>query len=195
MTEVVQGLDKDLADKFASKYNPIREREAQEWLESVLERQFPQDVSFQEALKDGVILCEVINKISPGAQVKINNSKMPFKQMENINSYLQAAEQMGIKRHELFQTVDLFEAKNMVQVIDSIYALSRCAESKGYQGQRIGPKLAEKKEYSFSQEKLDAGKNVVPMLTGFNNGANLSGTAPYGARREIGGAYPAKPSQ
>ncbi|KAJ3114655.1 Calponin-3 [Physocladia obscura] len=185
--EVVGGLDRDLAAKMAEKYSPVREREAQEWIESVLERSFPESTPFQTALKDGTILCEVINKVSAGAQIKINQSKMPFKQMENINAFLQASEKMGVNRHELFQTVDLFEAKNMAQVIDSIYALSRCAEKQGYQGQRIGPKLAEKKTYNFSVEKLAEAKNVIPALTAFNSGATLSGTPAFGSRREIGG--------
>ncbi|KAI9328542.1 calponin homology domain-containing protein [Obelidium mucronatum] len=191
MTEVVRGLDRDLADKMAEKYNPQREREAKEWLESVIQREFAADVSFHEALKDGVILCEAINKVSPGTQVKINQSKMPFKQMENINSFLQAAEKMGVNRHELFQTVDLYEAKNLVQVIDSIYALSRCAESKGYAGARIGPKLAEKQDFHFSAEKLAAGKNAIPILSGFSSSEKV----PTYNRRDIGGIDPGKLQQ
>ncbi|KAI8843924.1 calponin homology domain-containing protein [Chytriomyces cf. hyalinus JEL632] len=185
--QVVGGLDRDLAAKMASKYDPVREREAQEYLESVLEMQFPSDASFQEALKDGTILCQAINKLSPSTTVKFNQSKMPFKQMENINAFLVAAEKMGVNKHELFQTVDLYEAKNMVQVIDSIYALSRCAESKGYQGSRIGPKLAERKEYHFSAETLAEGKATVPILTGFKSAATQSGAPAFGSKREIGG--------
>ncbi|KAJ3023682.1 UNVERIFIED_CONTAM: Muscle-specific protein 20 [Siphonaria sp. JEL0065] len=188
MTNVVRGLDRDLADKMAEKYNPQREREAKEWLESVLQREFPTELSFHGALKDGTILCEAINKVYPATQVKINSSKMPFKQMENINNFLQAAEKMGVNRHELFQTVDLFEAKNMVQVIDSIYALSRCAEAKGYSGQRIGPKLADKQEFHFSAEQLAAGKNAVPILSGFSS----TEKTPTYNRREIGGVDPSK---
>ncbi|KAI8617624.1 calponin homology domain-containing protein [Chytriomyces sp. MP71] len=177
MAEVMRGLDRDLADKMASKYDPTREREAREWLESTVERQFPEGVSFHEALKDGVILCEAINK------------------MENINAYLQAAEKMGVNRHELFQTVDLFEAKNMVQVIDSVYALSRCAESKGYTGARIGPKLASKQEFHFSAETLAEGKSVLPILTSFKSGATLSGSSAFGSKREIGGVDLGKTGQ
>ncbi|KAJ3199142.1 hypothetical protein HDU82_000693 [Entophlyctis luteolus] len=117
---------------------------------------------------------------------------MPFKQMENINFFLQAAEKLGVNKHELFQTVDLYEGKNMVQVVDSMYALSRCAEAKGYRGQRIGPKLAEKKEYHFSAETLAEGKNIVPVLTGYSGGASLKGSSAFGSRREIGGIDPGK---
>lgn len=64
--------------------------------------------------------------------------------MENISSFLNVAEKIGCPKMELFQTVDLFESKNMVQVIDTMYSVSRSAAKKGYAGPLIGPKLADK---------------------------------------------------
>ena len=59
------------------------EREAQEWIEAVVGERF--EGSFAESLKDGVILCKLINTIRPGSVAKINNpATMPFKKMENI---------------------------------------------------------------------------------------------------------------
>lgn len=58
--------------------------------------------------------------------------------------FLSVAEKLGCPKMELFQTVDLYEAKNMVQVIDALYSVSRSAAKKGFTGQLIGPKLAEK---------------------------------------------------
>ena len=34
--------------------------------------------------------------------------------MENINNFLQAAEQIGVKKLDLFQTVDLYEQVTLV---------------------------------------------------------------------------------
>lgn len=45
--------------------------------------------------------------------------------MENISIFLRGAEALGVPKHDLFQTIDLFEKKNMTQVVDSIFALSR----------------------------------------------------------------------
>lgn len=45
---------------------------------------------FGEALRDGVLLCGLINVFSPGTIKRVNTSRMPFKQMENISNFLKA---------------------------------------------------------------------------------------------------------
>lgn len=71
--------------QIASKRNPEQEREAQEWIESVLGKKFPPGEVFEDVLKDGQVLCHVMNKLSPGSIPKINTSGGQFKMMENIN--------------------------------------------------------------------------------------------------------------
>ncbi|KAJ3192080.1 Transgelin [Irineochytrium annulatum] len=180
---VTRGLDRDLQDKQAAKYDPQREKEAKEWIESVLNEPLPSD-NFHEALKNGVVLCKLIGALSPSNAVKYNTSNLAFKQMENISNFLVAAEKVGVKKAELFQTVDLYEAKNMVQVIDFIYALSRNASATGYEGPRLGPKLASSREVLFSDETLAQGKTHIGLQMGFNGGANQSGMS-FGGRRPI----------
>ena len=71
-------------------------------------------------LKDGVILCKIINVIKPNAVKRINSAASgTFKSMENINNFLDACESMGCKKLDLFQTVDLYEGQNLPQVIPS----------------------------------------------------------------------------
>jgi len=67
-------------------------------------------------LKNGQILCKLINCIKPGTVKKINESTMAFKQMENINNFLKGCEGVGCKKGDLFQTVDLYESGNIPQV-------------------------------------------------------------------------------
>lgn len=45
--------------------------------------------------------------------------------MENIGTFLAGCEAYGLKKTDLFQTVDLYEAQNMPQVIATIHALGR----------------------------------------------------------------------
>ena len=67
------------------KRNSIQEIEVQKWIEDILNEPFP--IQYEEALKDGVILCRVMNTLSPGAIKKINMSGASFKLMENITRY------------------------------------------------------------------------------------------------------------
>lgn len=52
--------------------------------------------------------------------------------MENIATFLAGAEKLGCPKHDLFQTVDLFENKNIVQVVDAIFSFSRFAAKAGF---------------------------------------------------------------
>ena len=64
----------------------MQEIEAQKWIEAILNEPFP--IQYEEALKDGVILCRVMNTLSPGTITKINTSGASFKLMENISRYI-----------------------------------------------------------------------------------------------------------
>ena len=66
------------------------------------------------------------NCMKPGSIKKINESKMAFKQMENINNFIEACEkQFGMVKIDLFQTVALYEGSNMPNVISTIFGLGR----------------------------------------------------------------------
>lgn len=60
------------------------------------------------------VLCKLINSLYPPGQEpipKISESKMAFKQMEQISQFLKAAEIYGVRTTDIFQTVDLWEGK------------------------------------------------------------------------------------
>ena len=60
-----------------------------------------------------------MNVIKPKSVARINGMNQSFKQMENINNFIAAAESVGCKKMDLFQTVDLFESQNVPQVCNS----------------------------------------------------------------------------
>ncbi|KAJ1673256.1 Protein kinase of the Mitotic Exit Network, partial [Spiromyces aspiralis] len=76
-------------------------------------------------LQDGIVLCEVLNKLRPGIVKHINYKDLPFAKMENISHFLAAANKLGLKSTDLFQTVDLYEAKNMNKVVSTILTIAR----------------------------------------------------------------------
>jgi hypothetical protein len=71
-----------------------------------------------------IFLARLANKLT-GSTIKINESKMAFKQMENIGKFLDAMDAYGLNSFEKFQTVDLYEAANMTQVVLSLHAIGR----------------------------------------------------------------------
>lgn len=94
-------------------------------MEEVLGEKFPAGVLYEDALRDGLVLCQLINKLSPGAVPKINMSGGQFKMMENINMFQQAIKKYGVPDLDVFQTVDLYEKKDIAQVTSTIFALGR----------------------------------------------------------------------
>ena len=78
-----------------------------------------------------------------GVCAKPSTSKMPFKQMENVASYLNACKELGVAPFEMFMTVDLFENKNMQAVLVNLQSVGRIAQSlPGYSGPAFGAKVA-----------------------------------------------------
>lgn len=181
---VVQGLDRDLAAKNREKAeSPELESLIRKWYSDVTGESLP-SVTLYEALKDGVALCKLAQKIDPTNKYTISTSTLPFKQMENINNFLTVAKKWGTPEYELFQTIDLYENKNMYQVMLCIVALSRNAHKAGYTGPLIGPKLAEKQSIHFTDEQLARSRAEVGLQYGYTDGANQSGII-YGKRREV----------
>lgn len=179
------GLTAELKDKQSGKYDPKLEKEAREWLQAVVGEPFPAG-SFHEALKDGVYLCKAINKLAPGSVPKINQSKMAFKMMENIGNFLDACSLYTLQKSDLFQTVDLYEAANMNQVVNTIHALGRKARAKGFMGATLGPKEASKQTREFdAEETRKAGQAIIGLQMGTNKGATQAGMTPYGLQRQV----------
>lgn len=179
------GMTAELTEKRDAKYDPKLEREAREWLKSVVGEPFPSG-SFHAALKDGVYLCKAINKLQPGSVRKINQSKMAFKMMENIGNFLDACAAYGLNRSDSFQTVDLYEAQNMGQVVSTIHALGRVATKKGFRGPTLGPKEAAKNVRAFDEQQTrKSGQAVIGLQMGSNKGATQAGMTPYGQQRQV----------
>ncbi|KAI9719071.1 MAG: hypothetical protein M1812_003701 [Candelaria pacifica] len=168
----VSSLDKDLRNMRLSKYTPQAANEVREWIEEVLEDRLPGG-DLLDALKDGVALCKLVNLAVPPPGVKYKSSPMPFVQMENISHFLRAcqAPPLSLPPHDVFLTVDLYEAKDPAQVLQCLGAFSRKANA--LQPARfktaIGPK--------------GKGGAMSPQTTGSSSGGYGSG---YGATKSVG---------
>ncbi len=101
----------------------------------------------EEVLRDGTVLCRwinstqlnwfygfvnfskilkrLINKLKPGSIPKIHTTGGQFKIMENMENFQKAIMRYGVPDLDVFQTVDLYEKRNIPQVVHSIMALGR----------------------------------------------------------------------
>jgi len=182
------GLSRELALKSQAKFSLERAKEAISWVEQVIGRPLS-DVSDQESffamLKDGTVLCQVINKISPGAVKKINTMNAPFKQRENLELYLKACAGYGLREQDLFQVNDLYESKNLYMIVDNLHHLGGLAQKNGWDGPVLGVKVATENKREFDDDVMKAGQSVIGLQYGSNKGASQAGMTAYGTGRQI----------
>ncbi|XP_014726457.1 PREDICTED: LIM domain only protein 7 isoform X5 [Sturnus vulgaris] len=130
--------------------------EARRWLEAVTGQSFGTK-DFRAALENGVLLCDLINKIKPGIIKKINRLPTPIAGLDNINVFLKACENFGLKEAQLFHPGDLQDLSNRVtvkpeetnrrvkNVLITLYWLGRKAQSDpDYNGPYLNLKAFEK---------------------------------------------------
>ncbi|CAB3368225.1 Hypothetical predicted protein [Cloeon dipterum] len=179
-------LERQVRLKLAGKRDAEQEKEAMEWIESVLgEKLFNRGESYEDVLRDGQVLCRLMNKIQPGSVAKINKSGGQFKMMENINLFQQALKSYGVADLDVFQTVDLYEKKDIAQVTTTLFALGRTTyRHPEWQGPYLGPRPAEENKRDFSEEQLRAGEGIIGLQAGQNKGASQAGQS-LGATRKI----------
>merc|ERR1739844_1784 len=136
---------------------PEQEQEVRDWIEAVLEEPLPAG-DYEEVLKDGVVLCRMMNKIVPDSIKKFKQKGPAFLLMENVQSFLAAIKKYGVPDEEVFQTPDLFEARNISQVTLRLYSLARTTQKHPeYTGPTLGPKMATENERNFTDEQIRAG--------------------------------------
>ncbi|KAM9032301.1 LIM domain only protein 7 isoform 2-T3 [Sarcophilus harrisii] len=110
---------------------------------AVTEKNF-ENKDFRASLENGVLLCDLINKLKPGIIKKINRLSTPIAGLDNINVFLKACEKIGLKEAQLFHPGDLQDLSNRVtvkqeetdrrvkNVLITLYWLGRKAQSNPY---------------------------------------------------------------
>lgn len=190
------GLSREVQQKIEKQYDADLEQILIQWITTQCRndvgRPQPGRENFQNWLKDGTVLCELINSLYPEGQApvkKIQASTMAFRQMEQISQFLQAAERYGINTTDIFQTVDLWEGKNMACVQRTLMNLGGLAVARD-DGLFSGdpnwfPKKSKENPRNFSDNQLQEGKNVIGLQMGTNRGASQAGMTGYGMPRQI----------
>lgn len=186
------GLSRECQMKSQAKFSLDRAQQAMQWVTEVTQRdmeipaeKITDQLEFAQNLKDGSVLCELINALLPGAVKKINKMNAPFKQRENIELYLKGCESYGLKPQDLFQVNDLYENKNLYMVVDNLFNLGGMAQKVGFTGPTLGVRIASENKRAFDEGVLKAGQTVIGLQYGSNKGASQAGMTPYGAGRQI----------
>ncbi|ERE75223.1 transgelin-like protein [Cricetulus griseus] len=207
------GMSREVQSKIEKKYDEELEERLVEWIVMQLGPDVGRPdrgrLGFQVWLKNGVILSKLVNSLYPEGSkpVKVpeNPPSMVFKQMEQVAQFLKAAEDYGVTKTDMFQTVDLFEGKDMAAVQRTLMALGSLAVTKNdghYRGDpnwfmkyvAIGPLIpsfglsvrkAQEHKREFTESQLQEGKHVIGLQMGSNRGASQAGMTGYGRPRQI----------
>ncbi|XP_036597813.1 proto-oncogene vav isoform X1 [Trichosurus vulpecula] len=91
-----------------------------------------------QALRDGVLLCQLLNNLLPHAvnlrEINLRPQMSQFLCLKNIRTFLSACcEKFGLHRSQLFEVFDLFDVQDFGKVIYTLSALSwtTIAQNKG----------------------------------------------------------------
>ncbi|XP_017570614.1 LIM domain only protein 7b isoform X8 [Pygocentrus nattereri] len=129
--------------------------EAQRWVEEVTRKRFGSS-NFRSALENGVLLCDLINKLKPGIIKRVNRLSTPIAGLDNVNVFLKACGKLGLNDSQLFHPGDLQDVSTRVtvrreettrrlkNVLITIYWLGRKAQADpSYSGPQLNFKAFE----------------------------------------------------
>lgn len=196
--EASTNIDQDLKQSRLGKYeNPQLQKDVKGWIITIVPDEVDKNEfdkrDLLESLKDGRLLCALVNKTFGDSTIRYKQSGMAFIQMENIEKFLNFCKAQGVAQDELFQTVDLYEEKDPYQVVIALQSFSRMLNDK-FPGKYplMGPSISKKHERPKVPAKpkhLVVGQGGVPWSSieyGYMNGSNqkTEGVV-FGVRRDI----------
>uniref|UniRef100_A0A2K6TVR0 Calponin n=1 Tax=Saimiri boliviensis boliviensis TaxID=39432 RepID=A0A2K6TVR0_SAIBB len=163
---------------IASKYDHQAEEDLRNWIEEVTGMSI--GTNFQLGLKDGIILCELINKLQPGSVKKVNESSLNWPQAKTKGFHTTI--DIGVKYAEK-QTRRFDEGKLKAgqSVIGLQMGTNKCASQAGmtaYGTRRhlYDPKMQTDKPFD---------QTTISLQMGTNKGASQAGMLAPGTRRDI----------
>ena len=97
-------------------YGGTLEEQCRQWIEEVTGEALEWDEGAEHgalwgALKSGVALCALLNRLAPGTVKRVSASEMPFPQRENVQAFCDGCKALGVPPQDGFTTVDLFEGE------------------------------------------------------------------------------------
>uniref|UniRef100_A0A914WSN7 Calponin-homology (CH) domain-containing protein n=1 Tax=Plectus sambesii TaxID=2011161 RepID=A0A914WSN7_9BILA len=106
------------------------EWELMQWMAKMVGQHADSNAEFGEFLKDGTVLCKLMQKLRPGSVPRISAKSTSFAISDNINSFLRAAADYGLRPADLFELTDLTERHNIARVVSTVDALAALAQTR-----------------------------------------------------------------
>jgi len=141
------GLQQAVLDKQAAKYNENEGHALLEWTKELIGENINtagNRENFLAVLKDGVILCKLINAVKEGTVKKIQKPNSNIACLDNINQFVTGCRGVGVGDEETFQSVDLFEDRDLFSVCITMFSLGRKAVEMGKPGPTDVTRAADK---------------------------------------------------
>ncbi|XP_026214840.1 proto-oncogene vav isoform X2 [Anabas testudineus] len=115
-----------------------------------------------QALRDGVLLCQLLNNLLPQAinlkEINLRPQMSQFLCLKNIRTFLGVCQdRFHLKKNELFEAFDLFDVRDFAKVIDTLSTLSHShiAIQRGYQPFPLEGYAADDEIYSGLSDQID----------------------------------------
>ncbi|KAL4684228.1 hypothetical protein H8959_021922 [Pygathrix nigripes] len=141
------------------------------------------DEGLEERLVEWIIVQCGLDVGCPDLNLPENLPSMVFKQMGQVAQFLKAAEDYGVTKTDMFQTLDLFEGKDMAAVQRTLMALGSLAVTKNdghYHGDANWfMKKAQEHKREFTDSQLQEEKHIIDLQKSSNRGASQAGMTCY----------------
>ncbi|XP_019717750.1 proto-oncogene vav isoform X3 [Hippocampus comes] len=115
-----------------------------------------------QALRDGVLLCQLLNNLLPLAinlrEINLRPQMSQFLCLKNIRTFLGVCQsKFQLKKSELFDAFDLFDVRDFAKVLSTLSILSHSsiATQKGFQPFPLGVDISDEDIYNGLSDQID----------------------------------------
>lgn len=208
------GFARDVQEKIAGKYDPDDAAQTLRWIRCLtpsggLDQRFhdaaekvPKDIQkvdpdqFADYLSDGLLLGYLMACLDSSIQHDLNKQTSwqvaksaafeTARQKDRIGRFLDFCSTFGVPTASTFQTEQLYERTNLLQVVTCLRELGITAQARpGYQGPpNFWPQKHAPNPREFTEQQKRAGQGIISLQMGTTQGANASGIS-FGSQRRI----------
>lgn len=111
------------------KREDVKERQLVQWISRLTGEKASPDLDFGDLLKDGHLLCKIMNTIQPGS-IKRIHSRGEYALRENVANFILACRKYGLREDDCFSSTDLCDRADLSQVASTLFSLAELAHSR-----------------------------------------------------------------